>query len=55
MSRTKPHGLFLYVVLSGVEVGFEGDQRATGSVVSFYEFPEGGRSGTRPTVLLDCG
>ncbi|KTF94293.1 hypothetical protein cypCar_00030308 [Cyprinus carpio] len=31
-------------VCTCVEVGFEGDQRATGSVVSFYEFPEGGRS-----------
>ncbi len=55
MSRTKPYGLFLYVVLSGVEVGFEGDQRAAGSVVSFYEFPEGGRSGACAAVLPDCG
>lgn len=47
--------MILFVILPGVEVRFEGDQRATGFVVPLHEFPEGGRSGTRPAVLPDCG
>ncbi len=48
-------GCFCMLFCQVLKLDLKEIRRATGSVVSFYEFPEGGRSGTRPTVLLDCG